>query len=149
MQREILFRGELSHVNIWVEGNLIIANNGCQYIIPSDVFEPDGHHLIIDSDDPWRVDENTICQFTGLTDKNGTKVFEGDIIKAPSGRLYVVIWYTWINDEKRNKFLTDRCKFTGWCISKYGINPSDTLDRETLKGKVIGNVYDNPELIYG
>ena len=95
----------------------------------------------------YKVDPETVGMFTGRLDKNDTKTFEGDIIKAPSGRLYVVIWSTWVHDEKRNKYLTDRYEFTGWCISKNGINPCDTLDSEILQGEVIGSVHDNSELL--
>jgi hypothetical protein len=78
MKREILFKGKLSHSKEWVEGNLIIAQNGKPYIIPFEVFEPDGHHLIIDSDNPFWVDEDTVSQFINQTDKTGKKIFEGD-----------------------------------------------------------------------
>ena len=78
MKREILFKGKLSHSKEWIEGNLIIAQNGNPYIIPFDVFEPDGHHLIIDSDNPFWVDEYTVGQFINQTDKKGKKIFEGD-----------------------------------------------------------------------
>ena len=78
MKREIVFKGKLSHSKEWVEGNLIIAQNGNPYIIPYDVFEPDGHHLIIDSDNPFWVDEDTVSQFINQTDKKGKKIFEGD-----------------------------------------------------------------------
>ena len=78
MKREILFKGKLSHSNGWIEGNLIITHNGNPCIIPSDVFSLDGHHLLIDSDNPFRVDENTICQYIGYKDKNQIRIFEGD-----------------------------------------------------------------------
>ena len=78
MKREILFKGKLCHSKEWIEGNLIITQNGKPYIIPFDVFEPDGHHLIIDSDNPFWVDENTVSQFINQTDKKGKKIFEGD-----------------------------------------------------------------------
>lgn len=78
MKREILFKGKLSHSKEWIEGNLIIAKNGEPYIIPFSVFEPDGHHLIIDSDEPFCVDENTVSQFINQKDKNSKKIFEGD-----------------------------------------------------------------------
>ena len=140
MKRKILFRGKRTDNGEWIYGYLI-GNN----VIVGEVVDFDDDYF---STEFWyKVVPETVGQFTGLTDKNGTKVFEGGIIKAPSGRLYVVIWSTWIHDEKRNKFLTDRYEFTGWCISKDGVNPLDTLDSETLEGEVIGNIYDNPELL--
>ena len=69
MKREIVFKGKLSHSKEWIEGNLIIAQNGKHYIIPFDVFEPDGHHIIIDSDNPFLVDKDTVSQFINKTDK--------------------------------------------------------------------------------
>ena len=148
MKGEILFRGQRYDKKQWVEGDLIHGvglRKGKMYILPlhANLASLEG----CDPLDGYNAIPETIGQFTGLTDKNGTKIFEGDIIKAPSGRLYVVIWSTWIHDEKRNKFLTDRYEFTGWCISKDGINPCDTLDWETLQGEVVGNVHDNPELL--
>lgn len=78
MKREILFKGKLSHSKTWIDGNLIIAKNGSTYIIPSDVFEPDGHHLIIDSDSPFWVDDDSMCQYVNHKTKEGKKIFEGD-----------------------------------------------------------------------
>ena len=78
MKREVFFKGKLNHSNRWIEGNLITARNGNKYIIPFEIFEPDGHHLIIDSDEAFRVNNETVCQYAGFTDKNGKKVFEGD-----------------------------------------------------------------------
>lgn len=78
MKREILFKGKLSHSGEWIIGNLIINKYGHPYIIPLDVFEQDGHHLIIDSDNPFWVDRNTVCQYINQVDKSGAKIFEGD-----------------------------------------------------------------------
>ena len=98
MKREILFRGKRADNGEWIYGYLI-GNN----VIVGEVVDFDDDYF--NTQFWYKVDPETVGQFTGLTDKNGTKVFEGGIIKAPSGRLYVVIWSTWIHDEKRNKYL--------------------------------------------
>lgn len=94
--------------------------------------------------------KDTVGQFTGLKDKNGKEIYEGDLIKAPSGRIYAVIFSTWKYEEKR-EFLKviDLYEHTGWCISLDGVNPCELLDFEVCQGSVIGNVYDNPELLKG
>jgi len=89
--RQIIFRGKLSHSETqWIEGNLIIAKNGQPYIIPFEVFEPDGHHLLIDSDNPFWVKPETVGQFTGVCDKNGSKIYEFHKIRTKHVFDYVV-----------------------------------------------------------
>lgn len=96
---------------------------------------------------PIKVLKETVGQFTGLLDKNQSEVYDRDIIKAPSGRIYLVMWSTWIHQERRDKWTVDEYQFTGWCIGYERNKPIDTLDSEVLQGEVIGNVHDNPELI--
>ena len=131
MDREILFRGKLSHSGVWVEGNLIKDRNGNKYIIPFNVFEPDGHHLIIDSDEAWRVDSATVGQFTGMTDKKGKKLFEGDIYSmGEKNILYVVIF--------------DKSQFIG---KQVGNRSLAGLEYWKSDIEIVGSVYDNPELL--
>lgn len=112
--REILFRGKRTDDKKWVFGDL----------------EHNGNHVpkFVDG---YTVDPETVGQFTGLTDKNGKKIFEGDICKDSLGIIFAVEW-----DNANGRFLGftigDRS------ISYVGKEPSV---------EVIGNIHDNPELL--
>lgn len=124
--REILFRGKRTDNGEWVYGNLVRGcNKKYAYIV-----EFGNEELCRNYVD---VNLETVGQYTGLTDKNGTKIFEGDIVTMPSyngGRCKSVVYF------KSGKFAVDG--------SNYGfkdIRPKNML--------VIGNIYDNPELLGG
>ena len=73
MNREILFRGKSAYSNKWLYGNLI--DNGLSgkdksvFILPTDADNYDEYEEVI---------PETVGQFTGLKDKNGIRIFEGD-----------------------------------------------------------------------
>lgn len=133
MSREILFRGKHIHAmdgnehlnGTWVHGYL----SDKDYIYDKSL---EGEFL---------VDEDTICQYTGLTDKNGKKIFEGDIVR-----------YGEVCGEV--KFGLHE---SNWQIGKYNQGffvtfPKEYLLRNELgywrnKIVVVGNVFDNPELL--
>lgn len=148
--REIKFRGKNLNTKEWVYGDLLQWNDGETAIGVHGQFIDDGYHFNENYDKTPYVDETTVGQYTGLKDKNGKEIYEGDLIKAPSGRIYAVIFSTWKHEEKR-EFLKviDLYEHTGWCISLDGVNPCELLDFEVCQGSVIGNVYDNPELLKG
>lgn len=148
--REIKFRGKNLNTKEWVYGDLLQWNDGETAIGVHGQFIDDGYHFNENYDKTPYVDETTVGQYTGLKDKNGKEIYEGDLIKAPSGRIYAVIFSTWKYEEKR-EFLKviDLYEHTGWCISLDGVNPCELLDFEVCQGSVIGNVYDNPELLKG
>lgn len=106
--REILFRGKRTDNGKWVIG--LLARYNPKYEITN---------IVTDFDVLVPVYTKTVGQFTGLTDKNGKKIFGGDIIKQ-------------INSY-------DKLEMTGFVrFSKFAIKTNC---------EIIGNIYDNPELL--
>lgn len=142
MNREVKFRGkDIENENGWRYGSLIVYPDGNRVIVE---FDKDENELSYD------VSSDTVGQFTGKYDKNGNEIYEGDLIKSPSGHVYTVIFGTWIHDEKKEfPKIIDKYEHTGWCISLDGNTPCELLDSEVCSGVIVGNVHDNPELLKG
>lgn len=127
-KREILFRGKRVDNGKWVEGDLN------HYVVIGET-----HICRIEdnlSTTIHKIDQETVCQYTGSTDKNGKKIFEGDILSAhlddqhPEDITYVQItWngFSWCTRESTEDDV----------MSEYDCNTFE----------VCGNIYDNPELL--
>ena len=137
MNREILFKAKRLSDGEWVEGNIVN--------VPADAdFMPGAYilpRLVSARADPptkgimlggfFEVDPSTVCQYTGLTDKNGKKIFEGDIVRRETayyGKRNVydepVVWEDDIENDSFGEPYT-----SGYCI--HGGN-----------WEVIGNIHD-------
>ena len=90
MKREIKFKAKRLDGKGWVEGSLIRSTTGIKeraYIV--DNFSSMSNYSVIG------VDSSTVCQFTGLKDKNGTPIYEGDIVIYKDNnaeRRGVIVW---------------------------------------------------------
>ena len=117
--REILFRGKDLESGEWVEGAYFPQND----TYPATIFVGKRHSI------GHYVDENTVGQYTGLTDKNGTKIFEWDILQRDDECKWVVSFHKVMFAAQRYKYPIHRLSTQYWC-----------------KHSVIGNIHDNPEL---
>ena len=147
MNREIKFRGKPIEGELpsgeklhggFVYGSLLQGNGLCQILVPVEgAFKN------------YKVDPDTVGQFTGLCDANGREIYEGDVVNLCRTYRYderfgIVTFHQeevgfaaldispFMNDEKGKVF---------WRMDKFFI--------EERKTKVIGNIHDNPELLKG
>ena len=124
MEDRYLFKAK--HFEEWHIGNI--------------VKEPDGLYIrdIKENVMVYIDDESTICQSTGLKDKNGKLIWENDIAKDEKGNLYKAFWqknyyqYSWICIK--SNFLPSGAQWNLWSIKSFEI-------------EVIGNIFDNKELL--
>ena len=130
--REILFRGKRTDNGEWVEGYYSYSPEIDKHMITtSDLAHPYGTNLGF-----YKVIPETVGQFTGLHDKNGRKIFEGDIVRY-GDTIHRVVF------EQRNG-----TAYFGLVYSSFETLPFGHY-QDLKQIKVIGNIYDNPELLEG
>lgn len=144
-EREILFRGKRIDNRELVEGSLITGvfvrgGQDIPYILCPDKADYDCFEDFSEENGIFEVDPETICKYTGLTDKNGRKIFEGDIVSDGVGNLFKGTY----NGIFQFHFICISAKYKQEFIG--GMCDLYTL-RNNYKLEVIGNIFDNPELI--
>ena len=133
--RELLFRGKRTDCDAWVEGDVIQAFRGNQ--LSSCSIMPNTPTAYC-----WKVIPETIGQYTGLTDKNGKKIFEGDICR-----------FKRFNDIHVGEivFNVTTASFVMRYQSIVGAYGEKATQKMLLSVcddiEVIGNIHDNPELL--
>ena len=152
--REILFRGKCKEIGEWVEGSLIVDERGNCYI---GQYIPREKSVTISSGRAIgktlnrfvgigfvMVDKNTVGQYTGLTGKNGKKIFEGDIIlfedESPSNYEYHDC-----TEMRCGEMRFDDGEF--YLTNRIAVQMGDLIYDGKLDGTIVGNVHDNPELL--
>ena len=123
MNREIKFKAKCKDNGEWVYGSYIQSYNNNDWIVQ------DGDFFSVDSD--------TVSQFTGFYDKDGKAIYEGDILHYVSTKVVYVVYYNII-----------RCSFNLVCLNNVDeiIFKNSWID-VLLYSKVLGNKFDNPELL--
>lgn len=148
MAREILFKAKRLDNGEWVEGYLFFIVDTPYIICDGETMCMDGENTDLYATEWYEVDEKTISQYTGLIDKNGNKIWEGDVYEywGPKERFVVRYGtYTHSNTEFKN---TNIGFYADWQIET-------TMRKDLLfwvKNRdinLIGNIFENPELLEG
>lgn len=114
MNREILFKAKRKDNGEWVEGYYMPRPNS---------FGKPQYYIVLSSGALWyEIDPDTLCQYTGLTDKNDKKIWENDLLGHKLNRV---------------EFLN----------GTYCINGDRSLFFEANTNEVIGNIFDNQEML--
>jgi uncharacterized phage protein (TIGR01671 family) len=138
MNRTIKFRGKRADNGEWVFGNYFrLVHHGIMrhLILPSNSMSFDDElikNILID------VIPETVGQFTGLLDRDGKEIYEGDILK------YTFDYY----DENTVAKLEFSIQDGAWVLSNNKFNIDETFTCESAENAfIIGNIYDNKELL--
>lgn len=117
---------ELPKEDWWVQGCYWTNGLGNHFI---KVYQDSKGYFVLED---IEVDESTLCQCTGLKDKNGTLIWENDVVRC--GRKMLVSW---------------NVKFSSWCLTRKGWLCSHFFgeSQESEECEVVGNSIDNPELL--
>ena len=134
--REIKFRGKWSNSNSWVYGAPVFDSEGVANIAVSE-YDSFKNSFVIKN---YHVLTDSIGQYTGLKDRRGVKIYEGDVLQgfADFPKAYEVFYE---NGSFRLRYLMREGSYFDW-------GPLHRIfELNGMYAEVIGNIFDNPELI--
>lgn len=148
MNRKILFRGKRVDNGEWVIGGLIDAKGKAYIIVSVETECLDGENTDLYATEWYEVLPDTICQYTGLTDKNGKKIWENDIFKCYLLNKYASIKYGTYQIGFDSRLIINVGFYADWSEDSslklrkdlgYWVNVEEI--------EIIGNIFDSFELL--
>lgn len=132
--REIKFRGFNRKNNVWLHG-FYLQNRGAHFVCPDEF-------AYGKTWEDYEIDPETLGQYTGLKDKNGREIYEGDILTNERGDILHIVAYS--EEEAGFVGIIPSLKEKSGKPFTTGLNQPWLTSKEK---KVIGNVHDNQELL--
>lgn len=168
--RESLFRAKWIDNGEWVEGfytQLPKPSLGATIVARGDLCAEDvADYIIVNTSkqhsnfsnayplevvecEQYEVDPETVCQYTGLKDKNGRKIFEGDVVKGVAYSIDFIGYIVWIDEIAGFgvRYFNKRREPTAWENSSILKAIQRWKQPNEFQAEVIGNIFDNPELV--
>ena len=147
MENRYLFKAKRIDNGEWVEGYYVKTKLGNNAVPVDVIFVPWKENR----SDEWgwiEIDSSTICQCTGLDDKNGKLIWENDIVKYHFGDVYAPIKY----GEYQSCFDSTSTGHIGFYVDWTGTTKENMRKDlgywiNMICAEVVGNIFDNPELL--
>lgn len=156
MEREILFKAKRVDNGEWINGDLVTnaflrreegqENNQIPYILDVSKADYDCFEDLAEENGYFEVTTETICQYTGLCDKNGRRIWEGDIVQRDIFGETVIGEIAWDDMVGAGFYLKVKHK-NGIGFYPMGKGQFDDDDGEMCNDIILGNIFDNPELL--
>ena len=127
MNKEVKFRGKCNKEGDWYYGYLFKTDDGSMGILEKYVPLKELRY--------FEVDHDTVGQYIGVDDKNGKEIYEDDIVLSDDGKVGQVQWFE------------EHLAFMIWCVTDNKVYFA--YENDFSKIEVIGNVYENADLLKG